>query len=170
MSTTEINVNSISEALNDKMDRDFGNRLKNFAVNISGGSSAPIPDWNNLQGKSYDVLYTADQDGYFLGGGYVVSASAGLLAYLDNQQVYEWNCNDANGSGTWYFFVPKGHTYKATGGYTSQWCKFVPTIQSSLSATVSLVNLQQPLDEGNQENNEGNQENNGAIPEKTEKT
>lgn len=170
MSTTEINVNSISEALNDKMDRDFGNRLKNFAVSISGGSSALIPDWNNLQNRSYNILYTADQNGYFLGGGYVVSASAGLNAYLDGQSVYEWNCNDANGSGTWYFFVPKGHTYKAIGGHTSQWCKFVPTIQSSLSATVSLVNLQSPLDEGSQENNGGSQENNGTTPEMTGKT
>lgn len=158
MSTTEINVNSISEALNDKMDRDFGNRLKNFAVSISGGSSALIPDWNNLQDRSYNILYTADQNGYFLGGGYVVSASAGLKAYLDNQSVYEWNCNDANGSGIWYFFVPKGHTYKATGGHSAQWCKFVPTIQSSLSATIGLVDLYPPLDEGSQENNGGSQE------------
>lgn len=92
---TDINVNNLAEALNDKMDRGGGNATNPLdssfldLISSSNSSSAPAVDWANAisiarPATTAEFTYTAPSDGLFNNSSLIVSTTSTIIILTIN--------------------------------------------------------------------------------------
>lgn len=77
-----------------------------------------FPDLSSGVSKTFDILYTAEDNGWVQFHGYSVEWQHRYLS-VNGVVVYDWEVNDANGEDDFWFPLKAGDTYKAYGTVNS---------------------------------------------------
>lgn len=87
------------------------------------------PDYSKGVSKTWDTVYTAEQNGWIFIAGNLIESSANLVATINGVQFIV--CRPQGGTadfGSGLFPVKKGNTYKGSGAFNYQELKFYPCI------------------------------------------